>query len=159
MFFCCRSQYESNRYLFCSKVYLRNKKIVTHLKKKTIKVLVYFSVELSFGVKTDGSINLFVHCSISDRQKLNGSNDNFGTLFYEVISCPFNLWKFFLDILARIVFNDCGKYIVPALLPGIETEECRNFTVCSPMYCFGLKKDKTIETAFYFWCLFFSKTS
>ena len=103
---------------------------------------------MSYGVITDGSINLFVHCSISDRQKLYCSNGNFGTLFYEVISSPFILWEFDLDILAKIVFNYCDKHIVPALLSGIETEECRNFTVCSPMSCSGLKKDKIIETVF-----------
>ena len=82
MFPCCRSQYESNMCLFCNKVYFRNKKICDAIEKKlTIKVLDYFPVELSYGVIIDGSVNFFVHCSISDRQKLYGSNGNFGTLF------------------------------------------------------------------------------
>ena len=88
----------SNMYLFCTKVYLRNKKIYDTIEKKlTITVLNHFPVELSDGVITEGSINLFVHCSISDRQKLYGSNGNFGTLFYEVI-------------LARLVFTCCDKH-------------------------------------------------
>ena len=68
--------------LFCNKVYFRNKTICDAIEKKlTIKVLDYFPVELSYGVIIDGSVNFFVHCSISDRQKLYGSNGNFGTLF------------------------------------------------------------------------------
>ena len=128
----------SNMYLFCTKVYLRNKKIYDTIEKKlTITVLNHFPVELSDGVITEGSINLFVHCSISDRQKLYGSNGNFGTLFYEVI-------------LARLVFTCCDKHIVPALLSGIETDECRNLTVGGPMCCFGLKKETKLLKLFLF---------
>ena len=128
----------SNMYLFCTKVYLRNKKIYDTIEKKlTITVLNHFPVELSDGVITEGSINLFVHGSISDRQKLYGSNGNFGTLFYEVI-------------LARLVFTCCDKHIVPALLSGIETDECRNLTVGGPMCCFGLKKETKLLKLFLF---------
>ena len=128
----------SNMYLFCTKVYLRNKKIYDTIEKKlTITVLNHFPVELSDGVITEGSINLFVHCSISDRQKLYGSNGNFGTLFYEVI-------------LARLVFTCCDKHIVPALLSGIETDECRNLTVCGPICCFVLKKETKLLKLFLF---------
>ena len=91
---------------------------------------------------------MFVHCSISVRQKLYCSKGNFGTLFYEVIISTFMLWKFYLVTLARIVFNYCDKHIVPALLSGIETDECRNLTACSSMCYFELKKDKIIETVF-----------
>ena len=34
MFLCCRSQYESNMSMFCTKVYLRNKKICDAVEKK-----------------------------------------------------------------------------------------------------------------------------
>ena len=67
---------------FVIKFTLEIRKFVMQLNKKlTIKVLDYFPVELSYGVIIDGSVNFFVHCSISDRQKLYGSNGNFGTLF------------------------------------------------------------------------------
>ena len=47
----------SNMYLFCTKVYLRNKKIYDTIEKKlTITVLNHFPVELSDGVVTEGSI-------------------------------------------------------------------------------------------------------
>lgn len=48
------------------------------------------------------------------------------------------LWKFYLVTLERIVFNYCDKHIVPALLPGIETDQCRNLTVCSPVFISGI---------------------
>ena len=67
---------------FVIKFTLEVKKICDAIEKKlTIKVLDYFPVELSYGIIIDGSVDFFVHCSISDRQKLYGSNGNFGTLF------------------------------------------------------------------------------
>ena len=130
MFPCCRSQYESNMCLFCNKVYFRNKKICDAVEKKlTIKVLDYFPVKLSYGVIIDGSVNFFVHCSISDREKTVRFKWQFWYTYYEVISSPFSLWKFYLDNLARIVFNYCDKDIVLVLLSGIEIDKCRNFTV------------------------------
>ena len=149
LFQCCRSQYESNMCLFCTKLYLKNKKICRVIEKKlTINGLEYFPVQLSYGVITHGVVHLFVHSSVSDRQKLHGENTNFGILYYEVVSSLFILWKFYLDILARIVFNYCGKYIISDLLSGLDTDDCRNITVCSPIRCFGLKKNKIIEIVF-----------
>ena len=92
-------------------------------------------------------INLFVHSFSQDRQKLYGPN-NFGTLFYEVISFPFMLWKFYLDVLARVVLNHCNKFIMPALLSGFDTNECRNSTVCNSEKCFGFKKVKIRDILF-----------
>ena len=121
-----------------SQNYLRNKRIYKLTETKlTIDVLDLFPVELTFGVISDGDINFFVHSSVHDRQKLNGP-DNFGALFYEVISSPFILWKFYIDFLGRTVLNYCDKLIVPALLSGMEIE-CRNFNICKPLTCFGLK--------------------
>ena len=79
--------------LFCTKLYLRNKKICKLIKKKlTIDILDYFPVELTYGVMSDGAANLFVHSSVYDVQKFYGPN-NVVTLFYEVISSPFILWN------------------------------------------------------------------
>ena len=83
---------------------------------------------------------LFIHFSVCDRQKLCGENTNFGMLYYEVVNSPFILWKFYLNILGRIVLNHCDKYIIPALLSGLDTDDCRK--VCTPMHYFGLKIKK-----------------
>ena len=50
-FLCCRSQYESNMCLFCTKIYLKNKRICKLIEKcLTVNVLDYFPVQLSYGV-------------------------------------------------------------------------------------------------------------
>ena len=74
-------------------------------------------------------------------------NGNFGTLFYEVINSPFLLWKSYLDILARIVFNFCEKYILPVLLSDWN-DDCRNYTACMPKNCFSMKRIKVKEIVF-----------
>ena len=77
----------------------------------------YFPVQLSYGVITDGHVNLFVHSSVNDRKNLLDENSNFGTLFFEVINSL--LWKFYLDVAAKFVFNYCDKYILPTLLSDL----------------------------------------
>ena len=116
-----------------------------HWKKLVIDVLDFFPVQLSYGVITSGLANLFVHFSVCDRQKFHGENVNFGILYYVVVSSLFILWKFYLYILARIVLNHCDKYIIPALLSGLGTDDCRKSTVCTPTSCSGLKKYKIKE--------------
>ena len=148
VFFCCRSQYENNMCLFCTKLCIKNKKVNQAI-TKTLKISYFenFPVPLYCSVICYDEISLFVHSSSEDRQKLYGPN-NFGTLFYEVISSPFMLWKFYLDVLVRIVLNQCDKFILPALLSGLDTDECRNSTVCNSKNCFGFKKVKIREIVF-----------
>ena len=112
-----------------------------------VDVLHHFPVHLTYGVISDDHVKLFVHSSVTDRQKMFNENGNFGVLFYEVINSPFLLWKFYVDVLARIVFNYCDKYILPFLLSGLN-DDCRNYTVCTPSTCFGMKKVKVKEIVF-----------
>ena len=145
IFFCLRSQYKSNMCLFCTKIYLRNKKVSRLIETKlTVDVLNYFPVQISHGTITDGHVNLFVHSSVNDRQKLFDKNSNFGTLSFEVINFPFLLWKFYLDVLARMVFNYCDKYILPTLLSDL-TDNYRNYTTCTRFNCYNMKKNNVKE--------------
>lgn len=53
-------------------------------KKKIVDVLDYFPVQLSYGIIIrDGCVNLCVHCSVTDRQKILDENGNFGTLLFK----------------------------------------------------------------------------
>ena len=108
LFLWVRFQYESNMCMVCTKICLRNRKLSSLIEKnQTIDILDFFLVQLSYGIISGGHLHLFVHSSVMDRQKLLADNSNFGILFYEFINSPFMLWKFFLDILPRIVFNYC----------------------------------------------------
>ena len=132
IYFCVRSQYENNMCLFCTKIYLRNKILSRLIEKKlTLDMLKHFPGQLSYIIIIGGCVNLFVHSSVIDRQKVFDESANFGTFFDEVINSPFMLLKFYLDILARIIFNYSGKYILPALLSGFK-DDCRKHTVCTP---------------------------
>ena len=138
LFLCVGSQYESNMCLFCTKIYLRNKKLSRLINKNlTLDVLKHFPSQLSYGIISGGCVNLFVHSSVIDRQKVFDESANFGTLFYEVINSPFMLLKFYLHILAGIIFNCSYKYILPALLSGFK-DDCRKHIVCTASTCFGL---------------------
>ena len=107
--------------LFCTKIYLKNKRLSASVRKNlTVNVLDFFPVHLSYGIISGGHLHLFVHSSIVDRQKHLAYNPNFGTLFYEVINSPFMLLKFYLDILARIVFNYSNNHITTALLSDLK---------------------------------------
>ena len=41
--------------------------------------------------------------------------DNFGTLYNEVVTSPFVLFKFYLDVIDRLIFNFCDKNSFQAL--------------------------------------------
>ena len=149
VFLCCRSQCERNMCLFCTKTYLKDKKVIKAI-CETLKVNCFDCLPpaLTDGVIIRGDVNLFVHSSSShDRQKLYNPN-NFGTLFYEVISSPLLLWKFYLDILTRLVFNYCDKFILPGVMSGFDTNECRHANVCSIYNCFCFKKVKLRDVVF-----------
>ena len=140
LFLCVRSQYESYMSMFCTKMCLRNRKLSSLVGKNLIvDILDYFPVQLSYGIISSRHVHLFVYSSVMDRQKLLADNSNFGILFYEVINSPFMLLKFYLDILARIVFNYCDKHILTALLSDLK-DNCWDFTVCNSRTCFNIKK-------------------
>lgn len=140
MFLCIGSQYDNGMCLFCTKTYLKSKKASKYIEKKLfVDVLDYFSVQFSHGIISDGQVHLFVHSSVINRQKIFDENGNLGMLFYEVINSPFLVWKFYLNILTRIVFNYIENYVLPTVLSGSD-DDCRNHTACTPFICFGLKK-------------------
>ena len=53
---------------------------------------------------------------------------NFGLLFYEEISSPFLLFKFYLDILGRIIFNVCDKHLLPIMLNNQYLSARKNYS-------------------------------
>ena len=148
LFLCVRSQYESNMCMFCAKICLRNRKLSSLIEKKLIvDILDFFPVQPSYGIISGGHVHLFVHSSIVNRQKHLADNSNFGILFYEVINSPFMLLKFYLNILARVVFNYCDKHIMTALLSDLK-DNCRKFTVCNSRTCVNMKRNRIKNTVF-----------
>ena len=75
LFLCCRSQYKRNMCLFCTKIRLKNKKVIKAI-CKTLKVDCFDCVPPSLiDVIIRGDVNLFIHSRSQDRQKLYNSNN------------------------------------------------------------------------------------
>ena len=50
------------------------------------------------------------------------------------------IFKAYLDILGKIILNQCDKYLLPALFPNQNFRESRRSTTCSVSNCFSMKK-------------------
>ena len=92
-----------------------------------------FPAQVLPGIVATQRINLFAHTNIHAR-KNDHLGINFGSSYYESINSPFMLWKFYLDVLCRIVFNVFFSLFVP----GVDLD-CRKYTVCSSKNCSNLK--------------------
>ena len=127
---CCRSQYEPYICQFCKMLQIKDKNIIKEINKKLkLDSRNFFPPELYYGVMTDGVLPLFVYVDFGPDRQRPCSENNYGVLHYEVINSPFMLFKSCLDILGRIIFNQCDKYLMPALLKG-ETFSCSRSTIC-----------------------------
>ena len=82
---------------------------------------------------------------------------NFGILFYESMNSPFMIWKLYLDILCRVVFNVCDKSVLPVILSGV-TDDCRRYTACTSKNYSNMKINK-IKAIFFREIVFFAKIS
>ena len=87
LFLCERSQYMANMCRYCTKFYIKNKKISDHINDKLFVEINQFPIRLSSGVVVARRINLFVHANIAAINDLFGLN--FGSLYCESISSPF----------------------------------------------------------------------
>ena len=136
LFLCKRSQYMSNMCRYCTKLYIKNKKISDHINNNLFVHMNEFPTQLKEGIWVTQKINLFVHSNIAAKNDL--FELNFGSLYHESINSPFLLWKAYLDILCKIVFNVSYRFIFPLIVSSIGVN-CRNFTVSSSTNCSNLK--------------------
>ena len=114
--------------LDCTKLYIQNKRTSNFITDElclNISEFPYVTREIVSANK----IFLF-----ADTNAYRRKNDLFETslssLYYESFNSPFLLWKFYLDVLSRVVFNQTNKHVLLMLLSGNETD-CRKFTVCT----------------------------
>ena len=146
VFLCERSQYVKDMCLDCTKLYIQNKKISNFINDELCLNVSEFPYEITRGIVSANKIYLFAHTNAYCR-KNDPFGTNLGSLYYESINSTFLLWKFYLDILSRVVFNQTNKHVLLMLLSDNETD-CRNFTVCNEKNCSGMTKVR-IKTIFY----------
>lgn len=108
-------------------------------KKLTFEARKMISPDLYYGVVSNGFISLFVNVEFGPDRQRPYSENNYGTLYYEVVSSPFLLLKMYLEILGAIILNQCDKYLLSDLLADEDTD-CRRSTVYSLSNCLPMKK-------------------
>lgn len=99
-------------------------------------------------------IHILAHTSPYSRN-YNPFSTNFSLLYYESINSPFLLWKFYLNVLSRLIFNASCRNIIPILLSDLNTD-CRSYTACTVKNYCGLKTAK-IKATFFKDLVFFIK--
>ena len=143
---CKRPHYVTIMCRYCTKLYIKDKKISDHINKELYVQIDEFLVQVSQGVVAARWINLFAHTNIHAR-KNDPFGVNFGSLYYESINSPFILWKLYLDVLCRIVFNVSHRFVFPQLESGVNLD-CRKHTICTSRNCWNLKICK-VRAIFY----------
>ena len=86
-------------------------------KKLTFEARKMISPDLYYGVVSNGFISLFVNIEFGPDRQRPYSENNYGTLNYEVISSPFLLLKMYLEILGAIILNQCDNIFCLIYLP------------------------------------------
>ena len=126
----------------------KNKKISEHINKKLfVEIDKCILMQLQFGIVAAKDINLFLLRNICDEKHVFDQYTNFGILFYENTNSPFMIWKLYLDILCRVVFDVCDKFVLPVILSRV-IGDCRRYTACTSKNCSNMKISK-IEAVFF----------
>ena len=142
--------------MFCTKIYIKNNKISELTNRKLfVEIDKCIPMQLQFGVAAAKDINLFVHTNTHDKGHVFDRYTNFGILFHESMNSPSMIWKLYLDILCRVVFNVCDNFPLPVIL-SVVTGDCRRYTACASKNCSCMKINK-IKAIFFKEIVCFSK--
>ena len=85
---------------------------------------------------------MFVHVQFGPARQRPYSKNNYGALYYEVVCSPFLIFKNYLDIIGKVIFNQCDKILLPELFKNENEFQCRECTVYLPKNCFPQEKAK-----------------
>ena len=127
IWFCSRSKMDLNICQYCTMLRVQNVKVNKYVKNK-----------IKYLHKTySSSIEIFCFvcfwCPIVYTYKFWKRSsetifslwDNFGTLYYEVVTSPVVLFKFYLDVIGRLIFDFCDKNLFQALFSKIRLGRSR----------------------------------
>lgn len=114
--FCSRSQRNINICQCCTKLQITDSKIVNYINKKLIiDVCKLFPSALRSTVVYAPQVPMFFNVRFGLDKQRPHSQKIYGVLHYEEVSSSFVLFKTYLDIIGRIIFNYCDKYLIPNL--------------------------------------------
>ena len=128
---------------------IRNVKIINYINKKLVfDSRRLFPLRLNSTVVYVPEVSLFVHMRFGRDKQRPYSKRNFGVLQYEKITSPFLLFKHYLEILGRVIFNHCDKYLLPALWIKNHTACCGKWKTFAADSVFSEKKRKLKEVVY-----------
>ena len=147
LFLCERSQFNPDMCRLCTKLNVSNKKVSDYINENSYMEIDYFPTQLAEGIVSAKKIYLFAHTNLTPCRE-DPFAVNLGGLYYESISSSFLLWKFYFNLLDRIVFNICQCDILPLLILKSFYGNYRIFTVCNSKNCRNLILNR-IKKLFY----------
>lgn len=135
LFLCERFNSLDSMCKYCTKCSVEIKKISWYINDNLFVHISDIPHQLKHGFSLFDKVPLFVHTNVMKSEKC-----NLGGVYYDKISSPFLLWKFYLNIISRIVFNFSYKFIYIQLVPCCLNVNCRDFTACATQDCPNKKK-------------------
>ena len=120
-FFGNRYFYYEKYCCFCTKFHVRDKVLSHSLNHKmTLPVLFFPKEYLSDDIFVADDVSLFVHYhSIMYSAHANDFENNYGNfavVYYKSVNSVFMLYKFYLELLCRVIFNNVFKKVLTIIL-------------------------------------------
>ena len=149
LFNCCRNCSSKNKYVFCTRFHVRERAVSDFLNKTLLFCPGFFPGTITGDVVLTNAVHLFVHyhgINHFDKNKdilKNYENKNIGIFYYDYINNPFTVYKFYLEVLCRIIFNNVVKKVLPKLIRDFDANNsysCRQVTICNKKIVHLLKK-------------------
>ena len=114
-----------NKSVFCTRIHVRERLLSDFLNQKFTFSKSYFPSNFVHDVFLH-QIFLFIHYHgiiYASRDKNFQNNcGNLGVLYYEEVDPPFLLYKFYLEILCCVIFNNFFKKVVPIMLNDFDLD-------------------------------------
>ena len=139
LFFCNRYVYHEKYCCFCTRFHVRDK-VFSHFlnQKMTLPVLFFPKELLPDNIFVADNVSLFVHYhGIMYSARVNNFESNyvnFGVIYYESVNSVFTLYRFYLEVLCCVIFNNVLKKILTIILKDFDlntSSSCRKRSFCS----------------------------
>ena len=120
MFNCNRGFYVYNKCIFCTRFHVRERALYDFLSQKLVFLPDFFPNAITEDIILENDVFLFAHYhriiySSRDRNFENNYG-SFGVLYYKCINSAFVLYKFYLEMLCRIIFNNVNKNLISKIV-------------------------------------------
>ena len=127
LFYSCRGFNTTDKCIYCTRFNVENIALANYLDKKFTFISRDFLKDFCPEHFPEKTMLNFYYGGIlfTDKQTTlcNHNHTNFGVLFYEHVDQSFTLYYFYLEIFARVAFNNLNKKILPIPFKGFNDTE------------------------------------